>query len=575
MDIQILEQFTQHLKLENKSLNTISTYTGAVRMFLRWYGQTFGDVPFTRLYRENILDYISYMNNIEQTSSATFNGRLSSLHSFNEFLLAAGKQSDLVVGKNDYRKVQNSIANPCVIEQKDVDEVRQKILIEHGPRDYAMVTIMAYAGTRVSELISIQCTDIDLTARTLRIRSGKGDKERIIFIGSKVVNAVRAYLNVRCSPSPYLFVSRTGKKLDRSRLNQILVFRCGHTSPAPSLLLLPCLGERVPHPRAGQPGRTPVRPDDVEIHQPHAAEDEGEGGSALRGVGRSQGAGKEMKKKKHHPEVKKRVRDYYREYQNKLLILSDKDKTFEKGSIKNLGRVCIGIFFLVVSAGVAKIVAAFSWPFIYLFFWRLLQFELLIGWLFMLMDAGYVGLCLLREYGVKHQTAVKKALSIYRPLFRIMILPICCTAAIFAKSMELIRLQELSTYFFDLFTVATIVTSAYMIFACWCAPMIPPELLHPYIYILTAVGLFLVNLANHWWLTYSARRDPPEKQNLLIHEYQLLSCLVFLVATFLLRAFEWQDELKTVVDALFYAATISGIVETIKDRASRIGEEKI
>ena len=50
---------------------------------------------------------------------------------------------------------------------------------------------------------------------------GKGDKERVVFLNDKIVNAVQEYLSERSSDSPYLFISRKGGRLDRSAINRV------------------------------------------------------------------------------------------------------------------------------------------------------------------------------------------------------------------------------------------------------------------------------------------------------------------------------------------------------------------
>ena len=88
-----------------------------------------------------------------------------------------------------------------------------------------MVTLLAYAGLRDSEMVGLLLADIDLTSKELAVRKGKGGKKRIVYLGDKVLHAVREYLPVRSgqryADSPYLFVSRQAPKLHRSRVNQI------------------------------------------------------------------------------------------------------------------------------------------------------------------------------------------------------------------------------------------------------------------------------------------------------------------------------------------------------------------
>ena len=64
--------------------------------------------------------------------------------------------------------------------------------------------------------------DVSLTAKEITVRQGKGAKTRVVFIGDKVIDAVRDYLAERPDTgSPYLFLSRRGGALSRGQVNRI------------------------------------------------------------------------------------------------------------------------------------------------------------------------------------------------------------------------------------------------------------------------------------------------------------------------------------------------------------------
>lgn len=103
-----------------------------------------------------------------------------------------------------------------------MEAFRQRVLVGNGKRDHAIVTILAYAGLRISECLALYPEDVSLTAREITVRHGKGDKTRGIFIGDKVVNAVREYIKERPDTgSPYLFISHRGGPLSRGQVNRI------------------------------------------------------------------------------------------------------------------------------------------------------------------------------------------------------------------------------------------------------------------------------------------------------------------------------------------------------------------
>lgn len=212
-------EFADYLRKLGKSENTIKTYCHNMDQFFLWCRDSFDEEP-RQLYRANVLDYISYMRNIRSYHAKTVNNHLSSLRSLNEYLIEAGCQTEIVVLDSDFMKIQIQYASPCTVEQKEVEAFRQRLLEGGNKRDYAIVTLYTYSGIRRSECVNLRLNQVDLTAREIRV-IGKGDKQRIVYINDKTVHAIREYLKVRNSDSPYLFVSRQSGKMNPSRINQI------------------------------------------------------------------------------------------------------------------------------------------------------------------------------------------------------------------------------------------------------------------------------------------------------------------------------------------------------------------
>ncbi len=213
-----LMEFQEYLEERGKAENTIQTYLGHVRGYILWYEESYGQ-EMLQLYHVNILDYRSYLENIKRLKYNSIDAKLSALSSYNEFLIENGIQEEQVITAKDRLKFQQMIASPADIEKQEVDEFLQEVLVETGKRNYAIATLLAYAGLRVSESVNILLTDIDFQARELRV-IGKGNKQRIVFINDKIIHAVRDYLKERKSQSEYLFVSRKGGKLHRSSVNR-------------------------------------------------------------------------------------------------------------------------------------------------------------------------------------------------------------------------------------------------------------------------------------------------------------------------------------------------------------------
>ncbi len=224
---QWIKEFVDRLHLEGKSDKTINQYSASVKEYFKWFYGSYGDMEFKKLYRENILEYKNYLKNIKRSKrsgnnldSRTINTKLSALIKFNELLQA----DNIVISKADLIRVQTEIVSPTNITKKEVEEFRQRILQSEGcsaKRNYAIVTVMAYAGLRISEVLTLKKVDVNTTANQIRVMDGKGGKQRTVIINSKIVSAIREYEKSDNVESEYLFHNSRGKILNPSTINKV------------------------------------------------------------------------------------------------------------------------------------------------------------------------------------------------------------------------------------------------------------------------------------------------------------------------------------------------------------------
>lgn len=224
---ELIREFENKLRLEGKSDTTIKSYITSVNVFFRWFNDSFGEVGFKKLYRENILEYKSYLKNVrtskrtgQNLNAKSINVMLSGLIKYNELM----QPDNIVISKADLIKVQAEIISPTNITKKEVEEFRQRVLQSEGcsaKRNYAIVTVMAYAGLRISEVLHLKKVDINTAASQIRVADGKGEKQRTVIINSKVISAIREYQRSDNVESDYLFHNSKGKILNPSTINKV------------------------------------------------------------------------------------------------------------------------------------------------------------------------------------------------------------------------------------------------------------------------------------------------------------------------------------------------------------------
>ena len=100
------------------------------------------------------------------------------------------------------------------------------------------MTILAYAGLRISEAIRLRVDDIDLSLRQLIVRDGKGGKARYVFINDKIIHAlaewykcVRQHQGQPCRTVHLFSPADRGQHMSRQRANQVLEYYTDKISP--------------------------------------------------------------------------------------------------------------------------------------------------------------------------------------------------------------------------------------------------------------------------------------------------------------------------------------------------------
>jgi site-specific recombinase XerC len=89
-------------------------------------------------------------------------------------------------------------------------------------RDTAVIALGVYAGLRVSELRGLDLADVDLVTGTVRVRHGKGDKDRELPLHRVACAAVAAYALDREDDEPALFLSRHGRRISVRALQDVV-----------------------------------------------------------------------------------------------------------------------------------------------------------------------------------------------------------------------------------------------------------------------------------------------------------------------------------------------------------------
>ena len=206
------------------SQNTVASYLRDVSQFAD-YLQNHRDCGLRQAKGEMVRDYMEWMLG-HGKSTASVTRFLASIKSFYNFLLAEGSVTSnpakgLTAAKSErkYPEILTSREVELFLDQPQCVDAK-------GFRDHAMLELLYATGIRVSELISLELDDLNLSAGFIRCRS-KG-KERIIPLYHGAVKALQDYVkNIRPqliadSGEEALFVNMNGERMSRQGFWKII-----------------------------------------------------------------------------------------------------------------------------------------------------------------------------------------------------------------------------------------------------------------------------------------------------------------------------------------------------------------
>lgn len=207
-------------KVKQASSNTISSYMRDIRQYVEWL-----DVDVLEASQQNIGDYLRYIEQ-DGRSAATVSRTLASLKNFYAYLVFSGfcektPVTDIHVNRGEKklpqiltgREIEILLAQPVCVDAK-------------GYRDKAMLEVMYATGIRVSELIDLDLSDVNLDQGVIKCTSAK--KARIIPLYPAALRALTIYVRdvresmLASSDEPALFVNVNGSRMSRQGFWKLL-----------------------------------------------------------------------------------------------------------------------------------------------------------------------------------------------------------------------------------------------------------------------------------------------------------------------------------------------------------------
>ena len=220
--------YIDYLSLEKGlSDNSIDAYVSDIKQFANFLKDTKSLSSPSNISPDQIKKFISHMYDLGLSSNSQAR-IISGIRSFCSYLREEKIMSSDPLELISTPKLEKKL--PDFLTVNEVDDIISIVDMsrDEGMRNKAILEVLYSCGLRVSELINLQISRIDTTDRLISV-VGKGDKERIVPIGSQALEAIENYLeHYRCNISTkqghedYLFLGRYGKKLTRQMVFLIL-----------------------------------------------------------------------------------------------------------------------------------------------------------------------------------------------------------------------------------------------------------------------------------------------------------------------------------------------------------------
>lgn len=185
-------RFDDFMRLRNFAESTRQSYTHHLSQLALFHKKS----PHL-LNQEHITDYILYLSDKRKLSFNTCWQAIGAFRCFYNQFLGNGK----IILKIPKRKRVKKL--PVVLSK---EEVQKLIFAVKNPKHRIVLMTIYSAGLRLGEVVHLKVSDIDSQRKTIRVREGKGKKDRYTILSDKLLTELRTYYHLY-HPSSWLFYS--------------------------------------------------------------------------------------------------------------------------------------------------------------------------------------------------------------------------------------------------------------------------------------------------------------------------------------------------------------------------------
>lgn len=210
---------------KSASPRTLANYQDALTAYQTWRGEQFSG--WREESPDDFRDYLFFLMK-QDFKRSTIRLRFAALRSFYKFLVLRHGLGRSPVAEVQLPKPEKGL--PVILSVSQIDELLSlplrtppgKAALTWLPlRDAAILELFYSSGLRISELLSLNVSDIDFLGETVRV-TGKGSKQRIVPIGGPALTAIQRYRTDAAVTSGPLFVSTHRTRITQQAVDLLL-----------------------------------------------------------------------------------------------------------------------------------------------------------------------------------------------------------------------------------------------------------------------------------------------------------------------------------------------------------------
>ncbi len=221
---QSLDDFSAYLTAKNFSELTISAYQTDLLQFLAYAAHELGkdieELDVREVDKYIARSYTGFMTE-RKLNRKSIARKLAAIRSFYKYLCRQGLVPQSPVQKITTPKMGKNL--PRFLFREHIEKLlgTPQTETKNGWRDQLILELLYGSGLRVSELVGLNITDVDLSSSLLRVK-GKGRKERIVPLTEPTKKAIDAYLSVRTDSEVALILNYKGSRLTSRSVRRII-----------------------------------------------------------------------------------------------------------------------------------------------------------------------------------------------------------------------------------------------------------------------------------------------------------------------------------------------------------------